>query len=54
MPTKYYFALMKYEQYFMLAAILLIYLGVFEVPIAIAVNAIEYVISFLPRLIFGF
>jgi Zn-dependent protease len=34
LPPKYYFGIMKYEKYIMLAVLVLVYIGVFDGPLA--------------------
>ena len=50
LPYKYYYALMRYERYIFLGLILLLWIGVLDIPLNFLTNA---VMSFL-RLIAGF
>ena len=40
LPPKQYFGLMKYERYIMIAVLVLFYIGVFDLPLSFATNAI--------------
>ena len=40
LPPKHYFGLMKYERYIMIAVLVLFYIGVFDLPLKLATNAI--------------
>ena len=40
LPTKYYFAIMRYERYIMLAMFLILYIGLLDRPLAIIANLI--------------
>ena len=40
LPPKYYFGIMKYERYIMIAVLVLFYLNVFDLPLSLATNAI--------------
>lgn len=54
LPDRYYFGLMKYERYIMMAMMLLLFTGVINVPLSYAASAIEtgmrWIISLLPFL----
>lgn len=54
LPSKYYFLIMKYERFFTLFILLLIYTGVLDGPMNFVANFIYKIISILPSLIFGF
>ena len=54
LPSKYYFLIMKYERFFTLFILLLIYTGVLDGPMSFVSNFIYKIISILPSLIFGF
>ncbi len=54
LPSKYYFLIMKYERFFTLFILLLIYTGVLDGPMNFVSNFIYKIISILPSLIFGF
>ncbi len=53
LPNKIYYKYMQYERYVMLVVLLLLFIGVFDAPIAILSNAMMKFILFVPRLIFG-
>ena len=40
LPPKYYFGIMKYEKYIMIAVLVLFYIGVFDGPLSFIVNGI--------------
>jgi len=40
LPPKYYFGIMKYERYIMIAILVLFCIGVFDAPLSIAVNGV--------------
>lgn len=40
LPPKYYFGIMKYERYIMIAVLVLFYLNIFDLPLSLATNAI--------------
>ncbi len=54
LPSKYYFLIMKYERFFTLFILLLIYTGVLDGPMNLVAGFIYKIISILPGLIFGF
>ena len=54
LPSKYYFLIMRYERFFTLFILLLIYTGVLDGPMNFVSNFIYKIISILPSLIFGF
>lgn len=54
LPSKYYFLIMKYERFFTLFILLLIYTGVLDGPMSFVSNFIYKIISILPSFIFGF
>ncbi len=54
LPSKYYFMIMRYERFFTLFILLLIYTGVLDGPMSFVSNFIYKIISILPSLIFGF
>ena len=54
LPTKYYFAVMRYERYISLFIILLIWIGVLDAPLSFLSNWLVNVLDILPRIIFGY
>ncbi|MBQ9746041.1 MAG: hypothetical protein IJW21_04395, partial [Clostridia bacterium] len=40
LPPKYYFGIMKYEKYIMIGMLVLVYIGVLDVPLNFLVKAI--------------
>ena len=54
LPTKYYFALMRYERYLSLFIILLIWVGVLDAPLNFLSNGLLNILDFIPRIIFGY
>ena len=54
LPSKYYFLVMRYERFFTLFILLLIYTGVLDGPLNFVSNLIYSIISIVPSLIFGF
>ena len=53
LPDRVYYKYMQYERYVMLAVMLLLFLGVFDRPIAFLSDVMMKLVLFLPRLIFG-
>lgn len=53
LPDKVYYKYMQYERYVMLAVIVLLFIGVFDAPIAFLSNLLMKFILFVPRLLFG-
>ncbi len=53
-PRKYYFKYLEYERYIMLALLLLLFTGVLDTPISFLSGVLMRVLSFIPKLIFGF
>ncbi len=54
LPSKYYFAIMRYERFYSLFILLLIYMGVLDGPMNFISGFIYQIISIVPGLIFGF
>ena len=54
LPTKYYFAIMRYERYISLFIILLIWVGLLDGPLHFLSNGLLNVLDFIPRIIFGY
>ncbi len=54
LPDKYYFGIMKYERYIMLAMMLLLFTGVMSIPLSFIAKLIEngfmYLLNFIPFL----
>ena len=54
LPDRYYFSVMRYEKYIMIAVLVLLYLGVLTTPLSFIASKIlwlfEYIISLLPIL----
>ena len=52
LPPKYYFGIMKYERYIMIAVLVLVYIGVFDGPLGFAMqsiyNGMAWLINLLP------
>ncbi len=52
LPPKYYFGIMKYERYIMLAMLVLVYIGIFDGPLGFVMegiyNGIAWLINLLP------
>lgn len=53
LPDKYYYKLMQYERYIMLALFVLIYIGVLDKPLSIAVNFVSDVLLELASAVVG-
>ncbi len=53
LPDKVYFKLMKYDNYIMIALLLLLFLGVLDKPLSFISDILFKVIAFIPSLIFG-
>jgi hypothetical protein len=53
LPDKYYFGLMKYEQYIKIAFLVALYLGIISIPLEFVADAISDVMSFIIELIPG-
>lgn len=45
LPQKYYFKAMRYERYIMMAVLALVFLGVLNTPLRLAVNAVWYAMN---------
>ncbi len=54
LPTKYYFAVMRYERYISLFIILLIWVGVLDGPLNFLSNGLLNALDFIPRIVFGY
>lgn len=54
LPSKYYFKIMRYENYISLFIILAVALGVLNRPISFLSNAVMNIIGILPRIVFGY
>ncbi len=54
LPTKYYFAIMRYERYISLFIILLIWVGLLDGPLHFLSNGLLNALDFIPRIIFGY
>jgi Zn-dependent protease len=52
LPTKYYFAVMKYERYIVLAVMALLFLGVLSTPLSMISNAVYKLFYSLISLVF--
>jgi Zn-dependent protease len=52
LPPKYYFGIMKYERYIMLAMLVLVYIGIFDGPLGFVMegiyNGMAWLINLLP------
>jgi len=53
LPSKYYFQMMKYEQYLMFGFLFLMLTGILHGPLWWAVDGVLAALAYLPRLIFG-
>lgn len=53
LPDKYYYKLMQYERYIMLALFVLIYIGVLDKPLSIAVNFVSDILLELASAVVG-
>ncbi len=55
LPPKYYFGVMKYERYIMLALMLLLWSGLLSTPLSLAVNGVlsgmEWIVELIPFII---
>ena len=51
LPQKYYFGLMKYERYIMLAVMILLFTGLLSTPLSFLVNVIYSAFDFIVRLL---
>lgn len=51
LPTKYYFAIMRYERFFMMAILLLLYTGILSFPFGILSNALYMGLDFITSFI---
>ncbi|MBQ8411593.1 MAG: site-2 protease family protein, partial [Ruminiclostridium sp.] len=47
LPTKYYFAIMRYERFIMMAVLLLLYTGILSIPFSIVSNLIYTGLDFI-------
>lgn len=54
LPYKYYYALMRYERYIFLGLIVILWIGVLDVPLNFLTNAVMRFLSFIAGLPFGF
>lgn len=54
LPSKYYFAVMRYERYISLLIILLIWVGVLDAPLNFLSGGLLNLLDFIPRIIFGY
>ncbi len=54
LPSRLYFSFMRFERYFSLAVIMLIWSGVLDRPLYVAQSFILQILSILPRLLFGY
>ena len=54
LPYKYYYALMRYERYIFLGLIVLLWIGVLDIPLGFLTNAVMRFLSFIAGLPFGF
>lgn len=54
LPSKYYFSIMRYEQYISLFVLLLVWSGSLNVPLDFLTEKVFNVIVFIPAKIFGF
>ncbi len=53
LPSKYYFGFMRYERYIIIGLLVLIYIGVFDMPLAYLTNVIYNVLQTIAGLPFG-
>ncbi|MBO5266105.1 MAG: site-2 protease family protein [Ruminiclostridium sp.] len=51
LPTKYYFAIMRYERFIMMAVLLLLYTGILSIPFSIVSNLIYTGLDFITSFI---
>lgn len=54
LPDRIYWIVLNYERYISFALILIVYMGVLDAPISMLRNVILNVITFIPRVIFGY
>ena len=54
LPDRIYWRVLNYERYISFALILIVYMGVLDAPISMLSNVILNVITFIPRVIFGY
>lgn len=54
LPYKYYYALMRYERYIFLGLIVLLWIGVLDIPLNFLTNAVMSFLSFIAGLPFRF
>ncbi len=54
LPYKTYVKYMQYERYVMIGLLILLFTGILDVPISFLSEGLMNIISFIPRLIFGF
>lgn len=52
-PSKIYFKYLRYEKYVMIGLMVLLFIGVLDVPISLLSSFMMKIISFIPQLIFG-
>lgn len=53
-PSKYYFKIMQYERYIILAVFVLIFIGVLDIPLNFLTNLVMKAVSFIAGLPFSF
>ena len=53
LPSKYYFGFMRYERYIIIGLLVLIYIGVFDMPLAYLTNVIYNALQTIAGLPFG-
>ncbi len=54
LPSKYYFKLMKYERYIQIGLLVLLYVGVFDIPLELISSAVTSVLLAIAGLPFAF
>ena len=54
LPSRIYFKVLGYERYISFALILIVYLDILDAPIGMLSNILINIITFLPRVIFGY
>lgn len=54
LPDRIYWRVLNYERYISFALILIVYMGVLDAPISMLSNVILNVITFIPRVMFGY
>lgn len=54
LPSRIYFKVLSYERYISFALILIVYLDILDAPIGMLSNILINIITFLPRVIFGY